>query len=146
MKIFIKTRIEKNYQIIFSRFNIDLFKALKPPLMNLEVERFDGCKAGDEVHLKMSLLGIINQRWISHITKDVKSDYDIFFVDEGALIPPPLKKWTHYHRIEKISELSSFVIDDIEYSTGNFILDLILYPALYSMFYYRKPIYKRELS
>ena len=146
MKIFIKTRIEKNYQIIFSKFNIDLFKALKPPLINLEVERFDGCKSGDEVHLKMSLFGIINQRWISHITKDVKSNYDIYFIDEGALIPPPLKKWTHYHRIEKISELASFVIDDIDYTTGSSILDLILYPVFYSIFYYRKPIYKRELS
>ena len=114
--------------------------------MNLEVERFDGCKKGDEVHLKMSLFGILNQRWISHITKDVKSDYDIYFIDEGALIPPPLKKWTHYHRIEKISELASYVIDDIDYTTGNAVLDLILYPALYSMFYCRKPIYKRELS
>ena len=146
MKIFIKTRIEKNYQIIFSNFNLALFEALKPPLMKLTVERFDGCKAGDEVHLKMSLFGVLNQRWISHITKDVKSDYDIYFVDEGVLIPPPLKKWTHYHRIEKISELASFVIDDIDYKTGYSFLDIILYPPLYLMFYYRKPIYKRELT
>lgn len=146
MKILIRTKIEKNYQVLFSKFNLHLFEALKPPLLNLVVERFDGCKKGDEVHLKMDFFGLINQRWISHITADFKSEYEIFFVDVGVLLPPPLKKWTHIHRLEKITEISSFVTDDIEYSCGNGALDLLIYPVLYSMFLFRKPIYKRELS
>lgn len=146
MKILIRTKIEKNFQVIFSKFNLDLFKALKPPLLNLEVERFDGCKPGDEVHLKMDLFGLMNQKWISHITKDFRSEYEIYFVDVGFLLPPPLKKWTHIHRIEKIDELSSFVTDDIEFTSGHTALDLLIYPVLYSMFMFRKPIYKRELS
>ncbi len=146
MKIIIKTKVEKNFQIVFSKFNLQLFQALKPPLMSLTVERFDGCKKGDEVHLKMNLFGFLDQKWISHITGDFKSNYEIYFVDEGALLPPPLSKWKHIHRIEKINELSSFVIDDIEYTSGNKMLDIALYPALYAMFAYRRPIYKRELS
>lgn len=146
MKIVIKTKIDKNYQIVFSKFNLQLFKALKPPFVQLEVERFDGCKKGDEVHLKMLLFGWLKQKWISHITADFKSEYEIYFVDEGAYLPPPLKKWKHIHRIDKINELSCFVIDDIEYTSGNVALDLLLYPALYLMFLYRKPIYKRVLS
>jgi ligand-binding SRPBCC domain-containing protein len=146
MKILIKTRIEKNYQVLFTKFTIDLFKALKPPFVNLVVERFDGCKKGDEVHLKMDLFGKFNQRWISHITDDFRGDYEIHFVDEGALLPPPLIKWKHIHRIEKINELASYIVDDIEYTSGNKALDLVLYPALYLMFFYRVPIYKRELS
>lgn len=146
MKILLKTKIEKNYQVVFSKFNLDLFRALKPPVMNLVVERFDGCKKGDEVHLKMDLFGAFKQKWISHITEDFRSDYEIYFVDVGALLPPPLTKWTHIHRIEKINELSSYVVDDVEYTSGNHILDLLMYPALYSMFLYRKPIYKRKLS
>ena len=146
MKILIKTRIEKNYQVLFSKFTLELFKALKPPMINLEVERFDGCKQGDEIHLKMDFFGQFNQRWISHITKDFRNDYEIYFVDEGALLPPPLINWKHIHRIEKINELASFIIDDIEYTSGNIAVDLAIYPALYLMFLYRKPIYKRELS
>lgn len=146
MKILIKTRIEKNYQVIFSKFNLELFKALKPPLLNLVVERFDGCKKGDEVHLKMDLMGLLNQKWVSHITANFRSDYEIYFVDEGTLLPPPIKKWKHIHRIEKINELASYVVDDIFYTSGNRALDLAIYPALYLMFLYRKPIYKRELS
>ena len=146
MKILIKTRIEKNYQVLFSKFTIDLFKALKPPLIHLEVLRFDGCKKGDEIHLKMDLFGKFNQSWVSHITDAFRSDYEIHFVDEGAVLPPPLLKWKHIHRIEKINELASFIVDDIEYSTGNKVTDIAIYPALYLMFLYRKPIYKRELS
>jgi ligand-binding SRPBCC domain-containing protein len=146
MKILIKTRIDKNYQIIFSKFNLQLFKALKPPLVNLSVERFDGCKKDDEIHLKMDFFGLINQKWISRITEDFRSDYEIHFIDEGTFLPPPLKKWKHTHRIEKINELTSFVVDDIEYSCGNKVIDLAIYPPLYLMFLYRVPIYKKELS
>lgn len=146
MKICIKTKIEKNYQVVFSKFNLDLFLALKPPLINLIVERFDGCKKGDEVHLVMDLFGKINQKWVSQIIADSRTDYEIYFVDKGVILPPPLKKWKHVHRIEKINELSSYVVDDIEYSCGSRALDLIVYPALYSMFLFRVPVYKRMLS
>lgn len=146
MKILIKTKIEKNYQVLFSKFNVELFKALKPPLVNLDIERFDGCKKGDEIHLRMDLFGLLNQRWISLITSDFRGDYEINFVDEGALLPSPLVKWKHAHRIEKLNETSSFIVDDIYFTSGNFIVDLAIYPALYLMFLYRKPIYKRELS
>ncbi len=146
MKILIKTRIEKNYHQIFSKFDRALFLSLAPPLMKITLERFDGCKKGDEVHIKMDLFGLLAQRWVSHITDDQKSELEIFFVDEGVILPPPLKKWTHIHRIQKIDEDSSWVIDDIDFSSGNNWLDLALYPALYAMFFYRKPIYKKELN
>ena len=50
MKIIISTPIKNNYRDVFAQFNIELFKALKPPMIGLVVERFDGCKKGDEVH------------------------------------------------------------------------------------------------
>lgn len=89
---------------------------------------------------------MFKQLWISRITSDFRSDYEIFFVDQGVKLPPPLKNWKHIHRLEKIDELNTYVVDDIEYSCGNKALDLLIYPALYLMFLYRKPIYKRELS
>ena len=115
-------------------------------MLNLTVERFDGCKKNDEVHLKMDLFGQLKQVWVSRITEDFRNDYEIFFVDEGIVLPPPLIKWKHIHRIEKINELSSYVVDDIEYSCSNIFIEMAIYPALYAMFLYRNPIYKRELS
>jgi ligand-binding SRPBCC domain-containing protein len=145
MKIIIRTRIEKNYQLIFSKFNLKLFQALKPPFAKLSVVRFDGCKPGDEVHLNINFFGL-EQKWISHITRDFRGDYEIYFIDEGATLPPPLKKWKHTHRVQKINELASFVIDDIEYSGGSKLIDLLIYPGLYLLFLCRVPVYKRELS
>lgn len=141
MKIIISTPIQKNFRDVFAQFNLKLFEALKPPVVNLVVERFDGCKKGDEVHLKVA-----GQRWVSHITDYFESEDEIYFVDRGVIIPPPLKHWLHVHRIERSGDNMCNVIDDIEYSTGNVFTDKLIYPALYAMFSMRKSIYKRELS
>lgn len=141
MKIRISTPINRNFREVFALFNLKLFEALKPPVVNLKVERFDGCKKGDEVHLKVA-----GQKWVSHITDYVENKDEIYFVDRGVIIPPPLNHWLHIHRIERTGENSCNVIDDIEYSTGNIFIDKLIYPALYAMFSMRKPIYKRELS
>jgi len=145
MRLLLKTKVNQKLSIIHSKFNEELFIKLAPPLMNLKVERFDGCLKGHEVHLKMDLFGLMSSRWISLITSSVFNENEFTFIDEGTIIPPPLKKWTHTHRVEKINENSCWVIDDIEYSTNNKILDNAIYPALYSMFKLRSPIYKREL-
>lgn len=141
MKILIKTPIEKDYRTVFLQFDLKLFTALKPPLVNLVVERFDGCKKGDEVHLKVA-----GQKWVSHITELYEGDDEIYFVDIGVIIPPPLTSWRHVHRIEHAGKNKCFVIDDIEYSTGNKLLDKLIYPAIKAMFLLRKPIYIKELS
>lgn len=141
MKILIKTPIKRNFREVFARFDRELFTALKPPVVKLEVERFDGCKKGDEVHLKIN-----GQRWVSHITEFFESDDEIYFIDRGAIIPPPLSNWKHIHRVVRTGEDSCEVIDDIEYTTGNTILDKVMYPAFYTMFLLRRPIYKKKLS
>lgn len=141
MKIKISTPINKNFKEVFSSFNLELFKALKPPFINLMVERFDGCKKGDEVHLKVA-----GKRWVSHIIECVENEDEIYFIDRGVIIPPPLKNWLHIHRIERSGENSCHVIDDIEYTTGNIFIDNLIYPAIYVMFAMRKPTYKKELS
>jgi len=141
MKILIKTSIPNDYKTVFSKFNLNLFVALKPPLSALKVLRFDGCKKGHEVHLMVS-----GQKWVSHITSDYEDHEKIYFIDEGYIIPPPLKKWTHTHLILKTGENSCEVIDDIDYTTGLKVLDAILYPVFWGMFSLRSPVYKRELS
>ena len=142
MKILIKTPIEKNYNFVFSKFDVDLFKFLKPPLLNLEVERFDGCKKGDEIHLAIGL-GPISMKWISLITENSENDEENLFIDEGHLLPPPLTYWKHIHRVKKVDENLTEIHDDIEFSSGNAILDHAIYPMLYFQFYLRKPAYKK---
>lgn len=146
MNILISTPIDRNFRDAFSRFDEKLFKALKPPFVDVEVERFDGCKKGDEVHLKISVGRLKSERWISHITEFYEDSEQIYFIDVGAVIPFPLKSWKHTHRIERVSETKCMVIDDIEFTSGNAIIDRLIYPFLYSMFKHRVSIYRRELT
>lgn len=144
MKILIKTRVNKDYNEVFQAFDIDLFKALKPPLIKLNVTRFDGCKKNDEVHLEVGL-GPVTQRWVSRIVEDdhVKSEH--YFVDSGVVLPPPLKTWRHLHRVVKDGE-GSMIYDDIEFSCNHWLLDRLIYPLMYVQFWLRIPAYKKFFS
>jgi ligand-binding SRPBCC domain-containing protein len=141
MKLKLETPVASSYKKVFERFDISLFEALKPPFINLTIDRFDGCSKGDEVHLQVGV-GPLKQTWVSHITDSGETEDSLYFVDEGHVLPPPLKYWRHQHIIKKIDDLSSVIIDDIEYSSGNQLLDRALYPVLYVQFALRGPIYK----
>lgn len=142
MRILIKTSLNKNFNFVFENFNVDLFKALKPPLLSLDVKRFDGCEKGDEVHLKVGL-GPVKKSWVSHIVENGSNEKEHFFVDVGHIVPPPIKNWRHTHRVLKSSEDSCVIHDDIEFSSGNTFLDYLIYPAMYFQFWLRKPAYKK---
>jgi ligand-binding SRPBCC domain-containing protein len=146
MKIYISTKVENKLENIHAKFNRDLFEKLSPPLVGLKIERFDGCLKGDEIHLLLDTLGIRKTSWISIITTSEINAKEFYFIDEGLVLPPPLVYWKHVHRVEKIDDNNCFVIDNIEYKTKSLMMDKILYPALYSIFLYRCPIYKYELG
>ena len=145
MKLFISTTIPSHYKKIMEGFDLKLFKALKPPLMALDVVRFDGCNVGDEVHLNVGL-GPFKTKWVSLITDNQENENETYFVDEGKHLPFPLKSWKHIHRVVKNDEEASEIQDNIEYSTGNRALDVLMYPVLYFQFAARKPVYKKFFS
>ncbi len=142
-KLLFKTIVQNDYKTVYAGFDLKLFKALKPPLMSLEVTRFDGCKKGDEVHLKVGAMGM-TQDWISHITCHHEDDSECFFIDEGFKVPFPIKKWQHRHIVQKVSANQTAIIDDISYSCfGGIIVEILMYPALFAQFKIRAPIYRR---
>lgn len=144
MRITIKTKVPQDYRKVFQAFDINLFMKLKPPLIGLNVLRFDGCRKDDEVHVEINILGF-RQKWISLITEQQSNENKIYFIDEGVLLPKPLKYWKHTHKIEKSID-SSIIIDDICYKSGNKIVDILLFPAFFMQFFYRKPVYKSYFS
>lgn len=141
-KIWIETRVKGQPREIFSRFNEDLFRALKPPGMILEVMRFDGCKLGDSVHLNVGLLGITH-RWHSLITESVLDDQECFFTDEGTKLPPPLEIWKHTHRIRRYDDQSSLIIEDISFTTKPKFIASSMQKILEFQFKLRGPVYKK---
>jgi ligand-binding SRPBCC domain-containing protein len=144
MRISIATKVSGDFEEVFRRFDITLFRKLTPPFVRINILRFDGCKKGDEVHIETNILGV-RQKWISLITSQHSDENEIYFIDEGVLLPKPLKYWKHKHIIEKSID-SSIIIDDICYKSGSIFVDFLMFPALFLQFYYRKPVYKSCFS
>lgn len=141
MKITVQTLVSAPLHQVAEGFNESLFKKLSPPFPPVKLLRFDGSKTGDLVSLELNFM-FFKQKWTSRITEDDVTEAEFYFVDEGIELPFFLKKWTHRHRIIR-QESGSLIRDEISYSGPNGLLTLLLYPALYLQFLYRKPIYKK---
>ena len=140
MHIQLKTKVSGNYRDIMRRFDRDLFEALKPKGAKMEIVAFTGSEKGDKVHLRF--LSPIKAEWISHITEHGANDEEAYFIDEGVTLPFPLSYWRHKHIVRKITDDTSWIIDDMTFKGKNFLLTLLLYPAIFLGFYPRKKIYR----
>ena len=141
MRVRIKTSVVASLETVKEGFTEDLFLKLNPPFPPVELLRFDGCKKNDVVALELNFI-LFRQYWISVITEDQDNESEWFFVDKGSQLPFFLKRLRHRHVVQQSGE-GAVIIDDITYSTGTILTDLIMYPALLGQFLYRKPVYKR---
>jgi ligand-binding SRPBCC domain-containing protein len=142
MKLLFETKIDNTIATIKSGFNLDLFVALKPPFMSMNVERFDGCSPGHEVHLAINMLGK-KQRWVSVITQEQNDAKEWSFVDEGRIMPWPLASWRHHHRVVYLDDKSSKIIDDINFECTHSWMNKFMYIALWPSFAVRPRLYKK---
>ena len=144
MRIKIETSVEASLKEIKKGFTKNLFLSLNPAFPPVKLKQFDGCKAGDKVVLELNFL-LFKQKWISDIIEDYESELQWYFVDIGRELPFFLKSWKHVHEVRSI-EIGSTVVDDISFSTGYILTDLLMYPLLYVQFVFRKPIYKKRFK
>ena len=142
MKLTVRTTVQQPYLKVKEGFNEALFRKLNPPFPKVNLRRFDGCEKGDVVDMELEFL-LFQQEWESHITdNDTTADY-FFFQDEGKKLPFFLKHWKHRHWVKKIDAYSSQIIDDVFFSTGNYLTDLLLFPVMKAQFLYRQPVYRK---
>lgn len=80
--------------------------------------------------------------WVSLITESSVTEEECYFVDEGSQLPFPLRAWRHRHVIRKAGD-TTVIEDNINFSSGLVLLDYLLYPSLYFMFWLRRPVYKK---
>ncbi|MFK7953307.1 MAG: hypothetical protein AB8B73_10720 [Ekhidna sp.] len=144
MNIQIKTKVGASLEKVKSGFTEDLFLSLNPPFPPVKLQQFDGCKAGDKVKIELNFI-LFKQLWVSDIVEDKLDDNSWYFLDIGVQLPFFLSKWRHHHGVEK-TDSGSVIIDDITFSTGMILTDILMYPLLYGQFLYRKPIYKRRFK
>jgi ligand-binding SRPBCC domain-containing protein len=142
MKLIVETPINRSAEEVWNGFTEKLFLKLSPPFPKLKLNRFDGCKVGDEVHLELDF-GIYSSKWTSYIVEQANTESEIYFIDTAEDLPFPLKTWKHQHRIKKVSENSCIIIDDIDYYTSSKVLDAIIYPGMWAQFAYRSPVYRK---
>lgn len=110
----------------------------------MEITQFTGSKTGDIVAL--SFTSPIRATWVSKIVEHGQDDAKAYFIDVGTKLPFPLKEWRHEHIVERIDEKTSLIVDDINYSTGYKLIDILLYPFMYLGFYPRKSGYKKYFN
>jgi ligand-binding SRPBCC domain-containing protein len=144
MKIYIATPVQQSAEAVYQGFDMQLFKALAPSFPKLHILRFDGSRVGDEVHIALGIFGW-KIRWDAAIIDYADTKEMIYFTDEGKQLPFFLKTWQHKHIMKRAGK-GSMLIDDITFSSGWWLGDLLLYPVLYGQFYARKRVYQQYFS
>ena len=144
MKFSVATKVNQEAIEVWNGFDKELFLKLSPPFPKVRLIQFDGSSKGDTVGLELNFV-LFRQKWISDITENEENEKEIYFIDQGRTLPFFLSRWKHVHRILKKSK-GSVILDEINFSTGFILTDILFFPLLYLQFIYRKPIYKREFS
>lgn len=142
MKIYFETPVEMACEKVRDHFNRDLFVYLSPKIIPFKLNRFDGCKTGDEIHIELGPNGF-SQDWVSLITFEETNAAGWSFIDEGKVLPWPLKYWKHHHRVDRISATESRIVDDIHYECSPSILAPLIKPLMWSVFAIRPSRYKK---
>jgi len=135
MQLVLTTQVNQSMEETFAGFDRRLFEYLLPP--GAKLIRFDGSNEGDIVHLRLPIAG----EWISRITASHRDERHCYFIDEGVKLPIGLKDWRHKHVVRK-DGAGAAIVDDIHFSSGNAILDRLLYPVMYMAFAPRKRRYR----
>jgi ligand-binding SRPBCC domain-containing protein len=135
MNITLRSKVNGELNEIYNRFDDNLFRYLLPP--GAQLIEFGGSKKGDFVRLKLPIAG----EWVSEITENGESEGMCYFIDEGRTLPFPLKSWKHKHILHRAGD-STIIEDNMTFSTGNIIIDIIFYPVLLLSFLPRSWQYK----
>ncbi|MFG1492247.1 hypothetical protein ABMA75_01685 [Halobacteriovorax sp. ZH4_bin.1] len=145
----INTIVNASVDEILNNFNADTMQEATPPFINLEVPRFDGNSVSDQTHLITSICGHY-QSWVIEVTQKKETSDGIIIRTEAIETPFPFTMWIHTYHIRDIGNDQTKITDNIKYKTENFAFDLLIYPIIYFIMYYRKPIlmdkYNKELN
>lgn len=146
MEINIETKVDNgSVKDIFQRFDEKLFLKLAPPFPKFKLLRFDGCQVGDLVEVEL-VMPWGKEFWQSTIIDFKETETEIYFIDQGTILPSFLSQWKHIHRIKQCDNESSIISDEISMVCKYAWQVPFIYPGTYFQMMYRKNIYKRMLK
>lgn len=127
----------------YSVFNDRLLTALSPPFAKPLTRHYGGNRPGDRLHFVLKTpLGA--KDWTGQVTEEAHGEAEIYFVDEGEHMPLGLTLWRHKHRLIK-APYGTRIRDEVQFETNNGLFTLLLFPALWVQFLYRKPLYGKTI-
>lgn len=145
----INTTLKASVDEILSNFNAETMQEATPPFINLEVTRFDGVEYANQTHMITSIFGHY-QSWIIEVMQTKKTQDGIIIRTEATECPFPFNLWIHTYHIHELGNGMTKITDNIKFKTENFLFDLLIYPIVYFIMYYRKPIlmnkYNKEVN
>ena len=145
MKLKFTNEVPFPFEFVVSHIGKDMFLAMNPPWSGVDVQRFDGIKASDEVHLSIHM-GPWSVPWISKIVFSELKELEFSFIDIGVKMLPGMKSWHHHHVFRKIDEHKTLIIDDVQFTSTNLATDLFFYNIMSIQFLYRKYAYRKFLE
>ncbi len=140
MHIKFENEVNFPYEFVVSRIGKEMFLSMNPPWSGITLLRFDGTSVSDEVHLNITL-GLLNFSWISKIVQSEIRDQEFNFIDIGVKMLPGMKSWHHHHIFRKTGENKTLIIDDVNFESGIFFLDLFYHNIITIQFLYRRYAY-----
>ncbi len=141
MHLKVSTYIQAPLKIIKDGFTRELFLSLNPPFPKVDLKKFDGCMKGDIVAIELNFL-LFRQMWVSEIIEESDKEDSWLFIDKGTELPFFLKTWQHTHRVVQNDSGTSIIHDEITFTTGTLLTDILIFPGLWFQFLYRKPKYR----
>lgn len=144
MRFQILTKVRGDHRSVFLKFDQSLLLKLTPPGMKMELIRFQEPDAPNgSIQLRVTILGIIRQDWENVFSHYELGPEECHFVDEGKVLPFPMRLWRHDHRVLADGPDHAIINDDITFKTTFLLMDWLLFPILWLQFRYRRPIYRR---
>ncbi len=136
-----KTPLPHSVEKIRQGFTRDLFVFISPGFIPFQLKRFDGCKKGDKIHIALGI-SFIAQQWVSLVTFEGTDSRGWSFIDEGKKLPWPLSYWKHHHRVDKVSDKESIIVDEINFECSPAFLTPLVKPFLWYVFSIRPKRYR----
>jgi ligand-binding SRPBCC domain-containing protein len=141
MRLVFETPIKLPFEKVRDQFNKNLFIHLSPSFIPFNLKRFDGCKTGDEYFITIGP-SVLKLEWQGIITFEETNARGWSFIDEGKVLPWPLKNWKHHHRVDKISDTECRIVDDISFECFSSVFNILMKPFLWATFAIRPGRYQ----
>jgi ligand-binding SRPBCC domain-containing protein len=136
----VATELDCPFEHARARFNQHLFEQLIKGFPPVFLKRFDGVHVGAHTELRLGLP--LGPRWVSIITNLSDKPDSFSFTDQGTVLPPGLRSWTHVHTLEATTDRSCRLTDSITLGSYGSVTEALMVRIFEANMRARQPVYR----